>query len=727
MEQDFISIIMGVYNPKEAQLQEAIVSILNQSHQNWELILWDDGSDDKQGRFIASLERLDERISCYRSKENKGLAKALNRCIQVSRGAYIARMDADDQSAMNRLARQVEYLKQHPEIGWVGSNALLFDGEKTWGERKMVERPKAETFLAYSPYIHPSVMFKKAVLLDMGGYNTTALCRRCEDYDLFMRLHSKGYQGVNLQEPLFYYREDKEALSRRKMKSRLCELVIRYRGFCRLGIFGIRSIPHILRPILAIFVPAPLLILLKKVLKKAVATDEVRLKTYRKLLEKSSLYAGEIMPQADRLERASWTVLGPTMMAFSLWLLGQARKKGIARLYFLARDGYLPYQITKCIALAYQLDVECRYVYCSRYSLRTPLFHRNIEEALDFICRNAIHIDLQVILKRSGLPERKQQEMVDWLGKQLGIAPTEQIPYAKLKEVRQALAKSQRFVDALTHASRELLPELLAYLKQEGFYDSISYAIVDSGWTGSTQKSLGDVLKAGQASAGELFGFYWGLFSLPQGVNQKQYKAYYFTPEQGHKEKVHFSNSLFEGVFSAAHGMTLGYFGNDKDGYQAYCQKIEKGQQTFHEKLEHDILMYTDVLLSRWKEQKIAIETLCAQDYKPCLYSLLKLFMSNPTLEEVKLFGDISFSDDVFEIHKQSIAAHLTVQDLKDNKVIHKILVMLGIVNKKIAESAWHEGSIVRQGYQRAYLLWQYRCYKNFLYIRNKIGRWKHG
>ena len=95
---------------------------------------------------------------------------------------------------------------------------------------RMPEVPISEDFLKYSPYIHPSVMFCKKEL-QQNGYRVSKLTRRCEDYELFMRLHSQGFKGYNLQENLFLYREEKESYKKRKIRFRVYEMMIRYQGF----------------------------------------------------------------------------------------------------------------------------------------------------------------------------------------------------------------------------------------------------------------------------------------------------------------------------------------------------------------------------------------------------------------------------------------------------------------------------------------------------------------
>jgi len=250
-----VSVIMGVYNPQIDQLKKAVRSIIRQTYLNWELLIYDDGSDPEYKEEIAKLANLDHRIVCYRGESNQGLAKVLNECILRARGKYVARMDGDDVSHRERLGKQVDFMEQHPEFDWVGLAVYLMAGNSFWGTRKMPIKPQAKDFLKYSPYIHPTVVFRKEVLKACRGYTVSKRTKRCEDYELFMRLHRQGYRGYNLNEYLFAYREDAASYVRRTWASRFAEMQIRYGGFKGLGILKMTTIPYLVRPLVGGLIP----------------------------------------------------------------------------------------------------------------------------------------------------------------------------------------------------------------------------------------------------------------------------------------------------------------------------------------------------------------------------------------------------------------------------------------------------------------------------------------
>ena len=261
-----ISVIMGVYNQWDAlALQKSVRSILDQTFQDFEFIIYDDGSTREAGMYIRDLRSLeDDRIVLIGKEENNGLAFSLNYCISKARGEYIARMDADDISLPTRLQEQLDFLENHEEYSWCGCNTELFDDNGVWGRRKMPEKPEYQDYLKYSPYVHPTVMYRKSLFDKTDSYLVSEETFRCEDYELFMRLRRAGFRGYNIQKFLFQYREDSKAFARRKMKYRIAEARLRYRNFKAMGMLGPKGWLYVVRPIVGGLVPNKMLIAIKR-------------------------------------------------------------------------------------------------------------------------------------------------------------------------------------------------------------------------------------------------------------------------------------------------------------------------------------------------------------------------------------------------------------------------------------------------------------------------------
>lgn len=260
-----ISVIMGVYNQWDrSALYRAVQSILVQTFKSFEFIIYDDGSQSDAAGYIQELKKLDERIILIGKEENHGLAFSLNACIGLARGRYIARMDADDISYPERLQIQYDFLESHLEYAWCGCNTDLFDGTEVWGKRNMPKRPEYKDYLKYSPYVHPTVMYRREIFESNGGYMETEETLRCEDYEIFMRLRRKGLRGYNIQQYLFCYRENKESFHKRKMRYRFNEAKLRFRNFKAMGILFPFGWLYVLRPLIGGMLPVGMIAWLKR-------------------------------------------------------------------------------------------------------------------------------------------------------------------------------------------------------------------------------------------------------------------------------------------------------------------------------------------------------------------------------------------------------------------------------------------------------------------------------
>lgn len=260
-----VSVIMSVYNQNnQIQLMQAVNSILVQTLTDFEFIIYDDGSDGESAEYIQKLKELDDRIQVIRCEENRGLAHSLNRCINVARGKYLARMDADDISFPERLEKEVAFLESHPKYAWVGTNAQVFEHENIWGILIMAEEPNQYNFLPFSPFIHPSVLFRRELFEFEGGYEVSMETLRCEDYELFMRLYIQGLRGYNLQEVLFLYRQDASSYKKRTYKTRINEALIRAKYFPKMNLPKAKQFVYILRPIVTGWVPYIMVVCYKK-------------------------------------------------------------------------------------------------------------------------------------------------------------------------------------------------------------------------------------------------------------------------------------------------------------------------------------------------------------------------------------------------------------------------------------------------------------------------------
>lgn len=445
---------------------------------------------------------------------------------------------------------------------------------------------------------------------------------------------------------------------------------------------------------------------------------EKRGEQYRKIWRNSPRMAqileNGLLPVENTVKLVSSYVLAPALGSFVQWILYEALKSGKKRLYFLARDGYFPYRAAMIFCEKHHLPIECRYLSCSRYSIRLPLFHLDREQALSYVCRGGIDVTLEKILRRAGLTEEERQEVIQCLS--LPFSPGDVLPHTELPKIRLLLETCEVFLAHMDRHSREALPGLAGYLRQEGLLDDIPDAVVDSGWVGSMQKTLRDVLDF-MGRTRPLEGYYWGLYDLPDGVVQSDYHTYYFEPGKQLIEKVYFNNCLFEAVYTAPHGMTLFYRQEGEQFIPCYG-RIGRQQKEFAEKIGDCLMLYIQ-LLAEAKETISDLEELRAD--KRVIRKLFRRFMGQPSRKEAEVFGSLPFSDDVLEGEERQIAAPLTEKELNTHRLFSKLLVMAGLKKGRIWESAWREGSVVRSGKQVKRRLREYRLFQAVRQLRNII------
>ena len=260
-----ISILMGVYQPGHdtQDLRCAVESILTQTYRDFEFLICDDGSSGAVCYLLDLYAEQDSRIRLIRPGNAITLPDKLNACILKARGEFFARQDADDVSAPNRLEKQVAFLKAHPEISFAGCNVFLFCEGKLCGERRFPEYPQKEDFLFSMPFIHPTLVFRKSAIEEVGGYSHSKWAILCEDYDLLLRMYEKGMIGYNLQEQLFSYQIAPDDYKKRKFRHRVNEAVIRFCRFRALGMLP-RGLPYVIKPLAVGLLPHWLLRHLKK-------------------------------------------------------------------------------------------------------------------------------------------------------------------------------------------------------------------------------------------------------------------------------------------------------------------------------------------------------------------------------------------------------------------------------------------------------------------------------
>ena len=213
-KKDLISVILPVYNA-EKYLKEAILSILNQSYSNFELIILNDGSKDSSMAIINKFKLIDSRIRVI-DRENKGLVYTLNEGLVIANGEFIARMDADDICLPNRFESQIMLMKDN-KLDICGCHYFLINEEGSIDGLNLVPISHELCILSLSskvPFAHPSVMIKKDFLYKKNIQYGQSQYKIAEDFDLWLRMFKEGAVFGNVNDVLFKYRVIAQSLSK---------------------------------------------------------------------------------------------------------------------------------------------------------------------------------------------------------------------------------------------------------------------------------------------------------------------------------------------------------------------------------------------------------------------------------------------------------------------------------------------------------------------------------
>lgn len=245
-----VSILMCEYNTPLEYLEKSIESILNQTYENFEFLIIDDGTKNDMDALAKKFD--DKRIKIIKNDKNRGLVYSLNRGLQEAQGDYIVRMDTDDIALPTRIEKIYDYMIHHKEYSVVGSKAIEFSDIQT---NKVIgfsgEIDKHRLMCAEAP-LHPTVILNKKDVLEVGGYPNY---KRCEDFALWCELLLASKKIYILEEPLLKYRvNDADYNKKRKLNMRKDELKARKFYYKKMNANFYEKL-YILRSILASIFP----------------------------------------------------------------------------------------------------------------------------------------------------------------------------------------------------------------------------------------------------------------------------------------------------------------------------------------------------------------------------------------------------------------------------------------------------------------------------------------
>ena len=198
MSDKLVSVIIPVYNV-EKFVEQAIVSIIDQTYKHLEIIVIDDGSSDATYKIVADLAIQDPRIRLYKNERNLKIVKTLNRALSLAQGEYIARMDGDDISALDRIEKQVAFLESNPDYDLVGCSVILIDENGMERGRTVMfsdQKLLMKLTMYHTLVAHPTWLARKSAYTQLNGYRELS---GAEDRDFLLRMTSAKLKYTNLE------------------------------------------------------------------------------------------------------------------------------------------------------------------------------------------------------------------------------------------------------------------------------------------------------------------------------------------------------------------------------------------------------------------------------------------------------------------------------------------------------------------------------------------------
>lgn len=362
-----------------------------------------------------------------------------------------------------------------------------------------------------------------------------------------------------------------------------------------------------------------------------------------------------------------YSIISPILIEYVSWILNESKKKNIKKIYFLARDGYVLKLIAEKLIIKNDMDIKCRYLYCSRHSLRNASYHIiDNSEAIKYIFSNTLKVTIKTIFERCSFDDYQTEKLI----KKLNIQDiNKELSTEEYKKLKNDLASENLFWSFLYENSKLRYARIISYFIQEDVLRD-DFVIVDSGWAGSIQQSLNTILK-NENFNNKIIGFYFGMYNSIKTIDCGDYNTFYFNKYKFTMDKIMFNNNLFECMLAAPHGMTVDFIkkNNNDITLPVFKEKRTEKEISLVNMQIKGILDYVD-------ENTDILNSISQFDYdeshKKCS-KILRRVMTKPTREEVETLSQYNFCDDSTEGYFFKLVERPTYKDLNKRIVLYRV------------------------------------------------------
>ncbi len=351
-------------------------------------------------------------------------------------------------------------------------------------------------------------------------------------------------------------------------------------------------------------------------------------------------------------------VIAPVFFGFVHWVLEEAKSQGIQRLYFMARDGQILWKIAQIICRKWGYDIDCQYLYGSRQAFHFPSIQQIGETEQEWLFDKPPFFSVRLVCDRVNIQPEQIADALTRHGFPMEIWDknlTEQ-EFTTLKVAFQ----DREIIDLIVDLAAIYREKAIGYFKQAGIGDGTSFAIVDSGWTGRSQRSFSKILAIGNLyPPGGVPGFYFGLERRITPFSTDRLIPYFLEPDAITERRSLSSSPILELFLAADHGSTVRYEKQD-DGYIPILrsEKNEKGLKWGVLVQQQATLDFTERLTDHLQPEECEVRY-----FHQVTEDLLKTFIHSPNKEEAQVFGSQPFSDQQLESKFHDLAPAYSLVD----------------------------------------------------------------
>ncbi|NMF62224.1 HAD family hydrolase [Brasilonema octagenarum] len=355
------------------------------------------------------------------------------------------------------------------------------------------------------------------------------------------------------------------------------------------------------------------------------------------------LHSKETSPNKQIIWDTTANVIAPMLFGYVYWCLVSAKKRGIKRLYFVARDGQILHKIAQEICRNWGYEIDCRYLYGSRQAWHAPSLMQVGEDEYTWIFNDTTFLSVHSVCERVNITPEQIEDVLARFG------------FAKFKwnhnlsrQERNQLKLAFRepeVVELIVATATSYREQAIGYFRQEQIGDGLPFAVVDIGWTGRSLGSFSKVLKsAGLYPESGMHGFYFALEKRVKAFASDQLLTYFYDGDKpvGDRDRICQYRCLFELFVAADHGGTARY---EQQGDQyTPVLRYQKNQAAINwglYVLQNAAVEFAKQLTTNLSEQDCPVEL-----FIRATNVLIEEFVQNPSFQEAKVFGSFLMAED---------------------------------------------------------------------------------